>query len=200
MIGTASPEAHSGIIAFELDSARKAEAIAQRLEERKIIVTKRANYFRIASHFHTPEEHIYRAIEVFTRYMTNRVSQGTLLSSKLKRPSERLATIIGATGTLGSAISELMARRKYRLLLVARDGSALNRLSQRLAKTHGVEIEAVNSDLSREDDVANLASLLASRESDFFAYTAAAAQAVTRRLPCTLRHRSTIRPLPGSAR
>lgn len=176
-VGAESAEAHSGIVAFELDSTAKAEAIAQRLAEKKIIVTRRANYFRIAPHFHTPEEHIYRAVEIFSHYMTGALSHIARSRDETTHPGA-LATIVGATGTLGSAICEVMARRGYRLLLVARDGSALNRLAQRLSESHGVDIEVVNSDLSREDDVGCLAALLEKRKSEFFAYTAAAAQAV----------------------
>jgi short-subunit dehydrogenase len=70
-----------------------------------------------------------------------------------------------------------MARRRYRLLLVARDGPALDVLARRLTEAHGVEIEAVKSDLTKGADVESLASLLADRAIDFFAFTAAAAQA-----------------------
>jgi selenocysteine lyase/cysteine desulfurase/short-subunit dehydrogenase len=178
-ISTASPKALSGIVAFELDSATMAETIARRLEEKKIIVTRRDNYYRIAPHFHTPEKHIYRTIDIFSHYMTAKFSRIAASGDEVNQFSGRLATIIGATGTLGSAISEVMAHRKYRLLLIARDGAALDRLAKRLSEAHGIDIEVVNSDLSSKDDVESLATLLASRESDFFAYTATVAQAAT---------------------
>ena len=178
-ISTASSEAHSGIVAFELNSNTKAEAIARRLDEKKIIVTRRNNYFRIAPHFHTPEEHICRTVEIFSHYLNDKFSPVVASGNEISQSPGRLATVIGATGTLGSAISEVMARRNYRLLLVARDGPALNRLAQRLAEAYGVDIEVVHSDLSSEGDAESLAIHLANRESDFFAYTAAAAQAAT---------------------
>jgi selenocysteine lyase/cysteine desulfurase/short-subunit dehydrogenase len=190
-LNATSHENPSGIVAFELNSSAKAEAIARRLEEKKIIVTRYDNYFRIAPHFYTQDEHIHRTIEIFSHYLNDKYSYKKSLRNEIKQSSRRLATIIGATGALGSAISKVMALRNYNLLLVARDRTALSRLAQHLKEAHGVDIEVVNSDLSSEGDVENLATLLANRESDFFAYTAVTAQAATAIESCEREERET---------
>lgn len=59
------------------------------------------------------------------------------------------ALITGASRGLGAALAREMARRGYRLMLVARDGEALNALAAALRAEHGASIETLAADLTQ---------------------------------------------------
>ena len=60
--------------------------------------------------------------------------------------------ITGATGGLGSVISEVLASRGFRLGLVARNRDRLDRLAQELSSKYRVRVVAVPGDLTSRSD------------------------------------------------
>jgi len=67
-----------------------------------------------------------------------------------------LALITGASSGIGAAFAAALAQRKYDLILVARRGDRLQDLSRSLAQSHGVEVEALAADLTRDQDLARV--------------------------------------------
>lgn len=170
----------SGIVSFEIDSREKAEAIDAVLKEKKIIITRRNNYFRISPHFHTKENHIQQALDIFSHFLEQKTTKGVekaLPDAPISRDHAGSAVVIGASGELGEAVAEELAKRGYTLLLAARDETALHGLSIRLQRLYAVQIEKVKIDLTDRQRIEDLSRLLSSRDWDFFAYTAAAASA-----------------------
>jgi uncharacterized protein len=68
-----------------------------------------------------------------------------------------LAVVTGASAGIGREFAEQLAGRGYDLLLAARDRDRLTGAAAALASTHGVEAEAFQADLTRDDDVTRLA-------------------------------------------
>ncbi|MCX8131784.1 MAG: aminotransferase class V-fold PLP-dependent enzyme [Clostridia bacterium] len=170
----------SGIVSFELDSKALSEEIDNALEKRNIAVTRRNNYFRIAPHFHTREEHILETIDIFSKYLTK-----TRTSSKIEQvhetaslPKTKTAAVVGASGGLGEAVAEDLASRGYDLYLTARDEKALDDLALRLKKTYHIQVSKLKVNLSDQNEVDYLSKTLAGASLDFFAYTAAASSAI----------------------
>lgn len=73
-----------------------------------------------------------------------------------------LAIVTGATGGLGLRIAELLAARKYDLLLVARGEAALAQIAERL-RAGGVKAEALAADLGTADGVDRVLAAAAAR-------------------------------------
>lgn len=59
--------------------------------------------------------------------------------------------ITGASTGIGASFAEECARRKHRLVLVARSEDKLNALAKRLSETNGVEVRVFVCDLSKPD-------------------------------------------------
>lgn len=59
-----------------------------------------------------------------------------------------IALITGASSGIGATYAERLARRGYDLLLVARDLSRLQALAKRLSEEYGVQVEAMQADLT----------------------------------------------------
>jgi short-subunit dehydrogenase len=75
-----------------------------------------------------------------------------------------LAVVTGASAGIGREFSQQLAARGYDLLIVARDGGRLEELATTLAPRHGVRVEPLPADLSREDGIGRVADRIAGLE------------------------------------
>ncbi len=70
------------------------------------------------------------------------------------------ALITGASPGIGAVYADRLAKRGYDLILVARDVSRLNALSERLTKETGQKIEVIGADLTQKQDLLKVESVL----------------------------------------
>src|SRR5437016_5721678 len=63
--------------------------------------------------------------------------------------SDRIAVVLGASSGIGSAVVDILAEKRYGLLLTCRD-------KKRIAQRRGVHCERVSADLTRMDDLNRL--------------------------------------------
>jgi len=75
-----------------------------------------------------------------------------------------LAVVTGASAGIGREFAEQLAARGHDLLVVARDGGRLEELAGVLAPRHGIRVEPLAADLSREDGIARVADRIAGLE------------------------------------
>ena len=68
-------------------------------------------------------------------------------------PDSALAIVTGASRGIGVAIAEELARRSYRLALVARQGQALDQAAERLRRQYGSGVEALPCDVRDSEQV-----------------------------------------------
>ncbi len=61
--------------------------------------------------------------------------------------------ITGATAGFGKAIAEIFAKEKYNLIITGRRGELLNQVAKELESKYGVEVLALNFDVSNKDEV-----------------------------------------------
>ena len=64
-----------------------------------------------------------------------------------------IALITGATVGIGAAFAELLARESHDLVLVARDLSRLNQRAEEWRTAFGVDVEVIQADLTRDEDI-----------------------------------------------
>ena len=76
-----------------------------------------------------------------------------------------LALVTGATAGIGAEYCRQLAARGYDLIGVARDGDRLRAFGAELAAAHGIAFESVVADLSADDGIAAVASVIAARPS-----------------------------------
>lgn len=74
-----------------------------------------------------------------------------------------LALITGASSGIGLALAEELAAEHTNLIVTARNGSALDRITADLSREHGVEATAVSLDLSRPDGPSALVAAIRDR-------------------------------------
>lgn len=63
------------------------------------------------------------------------------------------ALVTGASSGIGAVYADRLAKRRYNLLLVARDGERLSALAKRLKAEQGVDVEVLVADLTNRADV-----------------------------------------------
>ncbi len=64
-----------------------------------------------------------------------------------------IALITGATAGIGAAFADLLASENHDLVIVARDLPRLNQRAEEWRSKFGVEVEVVQADLSRDEDI-----------------------------------------------
>lgn len=74
-----------------------------------------------------------------------------------------LALVTGASSGIGLAIAEELATTNTNLILTARSGEALDRISSDLSLNHGIQATVISMDLSRPDAPAALAAAVHDR-------------------------------------
>ena len=78
--------------------------------------------------------------------------------------SRKIALITGASSGIGAVYADRLATRGYDLILVARRADRLATLSAQISKTHGVKAEHIVADLTQDDDLARIETVLSTRE------------------------------------
>jgi len=67
-----------------------------------------------------------------------------------------IALITGATVGIGAAFAELLAKENHDLVIVARDLNRLNEKAESWRSKFGIEVEVIQADLSRDEDIRRL--------------------------------------------
>jgi uncharacterized protein len=75
---------------------------------------------------------------------------------KIATSSKPAVLITGASSGIGAVYADRFARRGHDLILVARDGSRLQALAERLRGEAGVAVETLQADLTRSEDLARV--------------------------------------------
>jgi short-subunit dehydrogenase len=78
--------------------------------------------------------------------------------------SAGLALVTGASAGIGREFCEQLAARGHDLLVVARDGPRLEALGRELGSRHGIGVEPLAADLSREEDIGRVAERIGQAE------------------------------------
>lgn len=70
--------------------------------------------------------------------------------------SRPIALVTGATAGIGAAFAELLARESHDLVIVARDLPRLNSRADEWRSRYKIEVEVIQADLSRDEDIRRL--------------------------------------------
>ena len=78
--------------------------------------------------------------------------------------SKKIALVTGASSGIGAVYADRLAARGYDLILVARRADRLEALCTQISKAHGIKAEPVVADLTKDQDVARIETILATHE------------------------------------
>src|SRR5437667_12114913 len=78
--------------------------------------------------------------------------------------SRTCALVTGASSGIGAVYADRLAARGYDLILVARRADRLEALCSQVSKTHGVKAEPIVADLTKDQDVARIETILSTNE------------------------------------
>lgn len=76
---------------------------------------------------------------------------------------KKVALVTGASSGIGAVYADRLAARGYDLILVARRADRLEALCAQITKAHGVKAEPIVADLTLEEDVARIETILATQ-------------------------------------
>lgn len=76
---------------------------------------------------------------------------------------KKVALVTGASSGIGAVYADRLAARGYDLILVARRADRLEALCTQIAKAHGVKAEPIVADLTQEQDVARIETIVATQ-------------------------------------
>ncbi len=68
--------------------------------------------------------------------------------------------ITGASSGIGSVYADRFAQRGHNLILVARDTNRLDKISKDLQEKYGVQVEFIQADLSKDQDISKIEDVL----------------------------------------
>lgn len=71
----------------------------------------------------------------------------------MSRSTLGTALVTGASSGIGATYADRLAKRGYDLLLVARDVTRLNALSEKLSSEQGIKVDVLPADLTNREDV-----------------------------------------------
>lgn len=77
---------------------------------------------------------------------------------------KKVALVTGASSGIGAVYADRLAARGYDLILVARRADRLEALCTQIAKAHGVKADPIVADLTQEQDVARIETMVATQE------------------------------------
>ena len=77
---------------------------------------------------------------------------------------KKIALVTGASSGIGAVYADRLAARGYDLILVARRADRLEAICTQIAKAHGVKAEPIVADLTQEQDVARIETMVATQE------------------------------------
>lgn len=80
------------------------------------------------------------------------------------KPGRETALVTGASGGIGEELARGLASRGYDLVLLARSGEKLERLSEDLGKRHQVRVERLSIDLSTTDAIGQVQRFVEAQE------------------------------------
>ena len=98
----------------------------------------------------TVADHLKIAVTTGNSYTAATAVEGALLAAERMAitPANATAAVIGATGSIGAVVSEILARSVGKVLLVARTRETLEQLAARLRRTGRGDVE-VETDVKR---------------------------------------------------
>src|SRR5438045_6348114 len=83
----------------------------------------------------------------------------------MKNPTPKnVALVTGASSGIGAVYADRLAARGYDLILVARRADRLEALCSQVSKTHGIKAEPIVADLTKDQDVARIETILSTNE------------------------------------
>jgi uncharacterized protein len=78
--------------------------------------------------------------------------------------SRKVAVVTGASSGIGAVYADRLAARGYDLILVARRADRLEALCEQVSKAHGIKAEPMVADLTLDEDLARVETILSTRE------------------------------------